>query len=122
MVKKLGTVMILVALTGCGGDAIKELIPHASCTNAALATCQDFSGAVGSARTEFQNACTTAGGTNGSADCATANRAGSCTLALAPGVSTVTRYYTPTWNATTAQTACTAAGTAAGVTPTFTPN
>jgi len=114
--------MVLVVLAGCGSDAIKELIPHASCNNAALGICQDVSGAVGSALTDFQTACTNAGGTNGNATCATANRAGSCTFNLAPGVSTVIRYYLTHWTVPTATTACTAAGTAAGVTPTFTPN
>ncbi len=121
MVKRFSAVLV-VALTGCGADAIQDLLPHASCNNTALGTCQDFTGAVGAARTEFQNACTSTSGTIGTADCATANRAGSCSLSLAPGVTTVTRYYLTNWTVGTATAACTAAGTAAGVAPTFTPN
>jgi hypothetical protein len=127
MVKKLGTLIVLVALTGCGSDAIKDLLPHASCNAAAAFTCQDYSGPGGAALTNFQSACA-APATYSSAECAVANRIGSCTYNPIPGVSLATRYYSGAsspWTAGssgTAAAACTAAGTAAGVPTTFTPN
>jgi hypothetical protein len=119
MVKRLGIVLAVVALSGCG-DVLKDLIPHASCNNTTLGTCGDLSGAVGSALTDFQSACTTAGGINGSAECPAANRIGSCTYAPFPGVGASIRYYSSKWTLIPATAACNALATPS-VSVTFTP-
>jgi hypothetical protein len=124
MVKRLGAVLVLVALSGCG-DAIKDLLPHASCNVAAAFTCEDYNGPGGTALTNFQAACT-APATYSTAECATANRVGSCTYNPVTGVSLATRFYSgglSTWTIDTATAACTALGVSAGgVSVRFTPN
>jgi hypothetical protein len=102
--------VFVVALAGCG-DALQELLPHASCNNPGLGTCQDYSGPGGTALTSFQDACTSAAGTNATVECTPTNRIGSCTIPTGvPGVTTATRYYASLWSAATAQAQCTAAG------------
>jgi len=104
---RIGAVLVVVALTGCG-DTIQDLLPHASCTNATLATCQDYGGPGGSPLATFEAACTNAGGLNGSAACPAANRVGSCSIPTGvPGVTLVTRFYTPPWDVNTAAANCT---------------
>jgi hypothetical protein len=122
MAKRLGAVLVLVALSGCG-DALKELLPHASCNAAAAFTCQDYSGPGGAALTNFQTACT-APATYSTAECVTTSRVGSCTYNPITGVSLATRFYsgsTSTWTVSTATAACNLLGTTAGVSVAFTP-
>jgi hypothetical protein len=106
----IAAVFFVVALAGCG-DTLQELLPHASCNNTSLGTCQDYSGPGGTALTTFQDACTTAAGTNASTECTLTSRVGSCSIPTGvPGVTTAMRYYASIWNATTAQAQCSAAG------------
>jgi hypothetical protein len=123
MTKRLGAVLVLVALSGCG-DAVKELLTTASCNVATASLCLDYSGLTGPSLTWFETHCATALGNNSSAACASTNRIGSCTLSPITGITEVIRYYSvgPTpWTVPTATTACTAAGTSASVSATFTP-
>ena len=123
MVKRLGAVLVLVALSGCG-DAIKELLTTASCNNATAGICMDYSGPSGTSLTRFETNCATSLGTNSAVACSATNRIGSCSLSPFTGVTEAIRYYSgaPTpWTIASATTACTAAGTKAGVSATFTP-
>jgi hypothetical protein len=124
MTKRLGAVLVLVALSGCG-NILKELLTTASCNVPAAATCLDYSGPSGTALDRFETSCTTTpGGTNSTAPCTATNRIGSCTYAPFTGVSESIRYYSGAlspWTVSTATTACTAAGNSAGVNVTFTP-
>jgi hypothetical protein len=123
MTKRLGAVLVLVMLSGCG-DVLKELLTTASCNNATAGLCLDYSGPSGTSLTRFETSCATSLGTNSTAACTTTNRIGSCTYAPFTGVSESIRYYsgalTP-WTVSTATTACTAAGVNAGVSVSFTP-
>jgi hypothetical protein len=124
MMKRLGAVLVVVALSGCG-DAIKELQTTASCNVATASLCLDYRGLTGPSQTWFETHCASALGTNSSAACPTTNRIGSCTLSPITGITEVIRYYSvaPTpWTTSTAMVACTGAGTTAGVSATFTPN
>jgi hypothetical protein len=110
VVRRIGAVLVVVALCGCG-STLQDLLPRASCSNTTLGTCQDFQGPGGTALTTFQDACTSAGGTNGPAECPAASRVGSCSIPTGvPGVTTTTRSYAPLWSAATAQAQCTGAG------------
>jgi uncharacterized protein YceK len=123
MTKRLGAVLVLVLLSGCG-DVLKELLTTASCNNATAGICMDYSGPSGTALTRFETSCATSLGTNSAAACTATNRIGSCTLSPFTGVSEVIRYYSgaPTpWTVSLATTNCTAAGVNAGVAATFTP-
>ncbi len=123
MMKRLGAVLVLVVLSGCG-DAIKELMTQASCNNATAGVCWDYSGPGGTSLTRFETSCATSLGNNSAAACSATNRIASCTLSPFTGVSQVIRYYSGTavgWTLTMAAANCTAAGTQAGVPATFTP-
>jgi hypothetical protein len=123
MVKRLGAVLVMVALSGCG-DVIKELLTTASCNIATASTCLDYSGPSGTALTQFETSCATSLGSNSAAACTATNRIGSCTLSPFTGINEAIRYYSgaPTsWTISSATTACTTAGTQAGVSATFTP-
>ena len=110
MVKRLGVVLAVVALTGCG-SAAKKLIPHASCNLPSSGSCVDSSGLTGSNLSDFQSLCTGAGGTNSSAECPTASLMGYCTISTGlPGVDQILRFYTPTWDAYAAEVECSSQG------------
>jgi hypothetical protein len=124
MMKRLGAVLVLVALSGCG-DAFKEVLTTASCNLDPASSCLDYSGLTGPSLVWFETHCATAFGHNSSAACPATSRVGSCALSPIAGINEVIRYYSvaPTpWTVSTATTACTAAGTKAGVSATFTPN
>ncbi len=123
MVKRLGAVLVLVALSGCG-DVIKELLTQASCNIATAGICLDYSGPAGTSLTRFETTCATSLGTNSSAACPGANRIGSCSLSPFTGVTEAIRYYSGApmpWTVPLAITDCATAGTKAGVSATFTP-
>ena len=108
MTKRIAAGLVVFVLVGCGGGAAKQLIPHASCNIPSAGACQEASGLVGSALTDFQAACTAVAGTNSSAECAVANLMGNCTFATGvAGVDAITRYYTPAWDAFAAEVDCT---------------
>jgi hypothetical protein len=124
MAKRLGAVLVLVALSGCG-DIIKELLTTASCNNATAGICLDYSGPSGTSLTRFETSCATSLGHNSTAACTAANRFGSCSYTPFTGVTEAIRYYSGApvpWTDTSARANCTAAGTSAGVSVTFTPN
>lgn len=107
---RIAAIFLVAALAGCG-STLQDLLPHASCSNTALGTCQDYSGPGGTALATFQEACTSAAGTNATGECTPTDRIGSCSIPTGvPGVTTVTRYYASAWTATTAQAQCTGAG------------
>jgi hypothetical protein len=111
MVNRLGVVIAVVALAGCGSGAAKKLIPHASCNVPGAGYCLDMNGLAGSNLTDFQSACTGGGGTNGSAACPTASLMGYCTVSTGlPGVDEIIRFYTPSWDDYAAGVECSGQG------------
>jgi hypothetical protein len=111
MVNRLGVVIAVVALAGCGSGAAKKLIPHASCSVPSGGYCLDMNGLAGANLTDFQSACTGGGGTNSSAACPTASLMGYCTVATGlPGIDEIMRFYSPTWNPYAAEVECSGQG------------
>lgn len=121
----LGIAAVVVAV-GCGGSSKKSSTTTSGasihCTYAAQGMCMGLSApAITSAqRTSLQNECTADGGAFADGACSATNAVpGTCTVTSAsvmpttsvPGMSLTATFYTPTFNATSAASACGAFGT-----------
>ncbi len=111
--------MICLLLAGCGSDGgggtpLTGPYPlSSSCDTRTVAgglvdQCRDWANPNGNA--DLEVSCNSLSGTFSTAACSTTNRTASCALAAVLGVTATYRYYSPTWNAGTAQTNCTALG------------
>jgi hypothetical protein len=104
---KWGISAITLLLVSACGTTVSCSIPNAT----APETCTEFDEGYTSATASA--ACAAAGGSNyafsSSATCIATNRVGGCTVNAASKTS-ITNYYSPTYSASTGQTACTAQG------------
>ncbi len=108
MKTKLGTLFLaLAAVAGCNSEDDTASV-GGSCNFSSLSSCVDYPSSLLAAQlTALESTCATATGVWSDSACTTTGLVGKCTV-TSEGITTTTNYYSTLFDATTAQTACTA--------------